>query len=298
MDRRASFDLDALRVLVAVIDHRGFTRAAVALDRTQSAVSMQMRRLEEAQGLALLERRPGGVVPTRAGEALAGYARRMLALNDEARAALADDLTTGEVRLGAMEDYARVLLPPLIARFGARHPGIAIEVETGLTGTLLPKLGRRFDLVIVMHAPGERGGELLRREPALWAVAPGQVALARDPLPLALAPQGCLFRDWALAGLGAQGRRWRLAYVSPSSASVEAAAAAGLALTVVKAGTFPDTLARVPARAGLPKLPVAEIRLHRAAPRSPAATAFADYLAQELTEGKTVTPPARTRHRH
>lgn len=277
-----TFDLDQLRAFVAVVDHRGFTRAAEALNRTQSAVSMQVKRLESVHGARLLDRGRDSTRPTREGEAMLGYARRLLALNDEAAAALGRAKVEGRVRFGLMEDYARTLLPPLIARFSEAHPGIALEVETGLTGTMLGRLGRKFDLVLAMHGPRSGAGTLIRREPALWAVAPGHAPERDDPLPLALAPEGCLFREWAIRALEKAGRRWRLAYVSHSSASVEAAVAAGLAVTVVKAGTRPPTLRVLGRRERMPALPVAEIRLHRATACPPAALAFARYLGQAL----------------
>jgi len=277
-----TFDLDALRALVAVVDRRGFTRAAEALNRTQSAVSMQVKRLEEMHGARLLDRRPGGVRPTREGEAMLGYARRLLALNDEAVNALGRAKVEGRVRFGVMEDYARALLPPLIARFSEAHPSIALEVETGLTGPMLGRLGRKFDLVLAMHAPGARDGTLIRREAALWAAAPLRSPLLDDPVPLALAPEGCLLREWATAALEKAGRSWRLVYVSHSSASVEAAVAAGLAVTVVKAGTRPPSLRVLSKRERMPALPVAEIRLHRSAACPPAAEAFARYLTEAL----------------
>lgn len=211
-----------------------------------------------------------------------GCARRMLALNDEALAALGRAKIEGRVRLGVMEDYARTLLPPLIARLSEAHPAVALEVETGLTGTMLGRLGRRFDLVLAMHGAGAEAGTLIHREAALWAVAPGHAPERGDPVPLALAPEGCLFREWATAALEAAGRRWRLVYVSHSSASVEAAAAAGFAVTVVKAGTRPPSLRAMGRRDRMPALPVAEIRLHRSTACPPAAEAFARYLGQTL----------------
>jgi DNA-binding transcriptional LysR family regulator len=271
-----------LRALVIVIDRQGFTRAAEALNRTQSAVSMQVKRLEEAHGARLIERGRGGLRPTREGEALLGYARRLLALNDEAADALGRSKVMGRVRLGVMEDYARVRLPSLIARFSEAHSAVELEVETGLTAGMIDRLGRRYDLVLAMHPPRTTAGTLVRREQALWAAAAGRGPESLDPLPLALAPQGCLFRDWAIESLERAGRRWRLVYVSHSSASVEAAVAAGLAVTVVKAGTRLASLRPLGRRHGLPALPVAEIRLHRAPGLSPAADSFARFLEETL----------------
>jgi DNA-binding transcriptional LysR family regulator len=280
---RIDLDPDLLRAFVAVADHRGFTRGARSLNRTQSAVSMQIKRLEAVMAAPLFERGGRSVQLTRQGESLIGYARRILDLNDEAVRRLDDARLAGTVRIGVIDDYAGCVLPDILARFAARHPGIYVEVHTGLTGDLLEELGDRLDLVLGMQPQGSGRGEVLRADPPVWAVGKGCDAHERDPLPLALYPQGCLFRDWALAALDRIGRRWRLAYMSPSRSAVEAACAAGLAVTIVKASTLPATLRRLGKADGFPPLPAAEITLHRASgkPRR-AAAAFADFIVASL----------------
>ena len=141
-----------------------------------------------------------------------------------------------------MEDYGTILVPPLLARFAKNHPTVRVEVETGLTATMPARLGEAYDLVIAMHPEGRGDGELLRREQAVWAAATSCRALAEDPLPVALYPPGCLFRQWAGEALDRAGRPWRLAFVSRTLAAVESIAAEGLAVTVVKAGTLPPRL--------------------------------------------------------
>ncbi|CAM5223250.1 DNA-binding transcriptional LysR family regulator OS=Castellaniella defragrans OX=75697 GN=HNR28_000756 PE=3 SV=1 [Castellaniella defragrans] len=277
-------DLDLLVAFVAVADHRLFTRAAAALDRTQSAVSMQIQRLEDQLQVKLFHRTKLHVELSTAGESFLGYARRLLTLNDEAIGRVRDHRVEGLVRLGVMEDYGTLLVPALLARFMAGHPRIRVEMETGLTSSMPERLGNGFDLVIAMHPGGQGGGRFLRREQAVWAGSPDHAVGASDPLPLALYPQGCLFRKWALEALDAMKRPWRLAFVSHSQAAVEAIVAQGLAVTVVKAGTFPRGLRPLSAEAGLPPLPDADIRLHRAPGLSPAAALFADYLAAKFLE--------------
>jgi DNA-binding transcriptional LysR family regulator len=274
-----ALDPDLLRAFVAVADHRSFTRAAAALNRTQSAVSMQIRRLEDRLQVALFHRSKVHVELSPAGEGLLGYARRILALGDEAVGRLAERKVAGRVRLGVMDDYGQSVLPPILAGFAADYPAIDIEMETGLTSTMPARLGTRFDLVIAMHPAGNEAGDLLRQEPAVWAAAPHCAIGESDPLPVALYPPGCLFRKWATEALDAAGRPWRLAFVSHSSAVVEAVAAQGLAVTVVKSGTFPPSLRPL---SGLPPLPTAEIRLHQAANPSAAATRLADRLRTTL----------------
>lgn len=281
-------DPDLLKAFLAVARHRSFTRAAAVLNRTQSAVSMQVKRLEERLGVTLFERAKAGVELTAAGDGLLDYARRILALNAEAVGHLRARKTDSVVRLGVMDDYGTVVIPPLLARFAARHPTIRIEIETGLTYAMPAHLGEAYDLVIAMHPDGRGNGELLRREQAVWAAAASYSVDQRTPLPVALYPRGCLFRQWAAEALDRAGRPWRLAFVSPRLAAVESIAAQGLAVTVVKSGTLPARLRRLSERDGMPALPSAEICLHRAPRLSHAGALLADHLQHELSKSVTM----------
>ena len=278
-----ALDPDLLRTFVAVAEHRSFTRAAAALHRTQSAASTQIRRLEERLGAPLFHRTTAHVEMTPAGERLLGYARQMLALNDEAIARVRLHTVEGVVRLGVMDDYGSIVIPPILARFASSHPQIEIRMETGLTSTMVNRIGRDFDIVIAMHPKGHREGVSLRREQPVWAAAPVHPVEHLDPLPVALYPQGCLFRQWATDALNKSGRRWKLAFVSHSLAAVEAIVMQGLAVTVVKSGTCPDSLRRLSLKDGLPRLPMADIRLHRAPRLSVAGTLLAEHLIAAIT---------------
>jgi DNA-binding transcriptional LysR family regulator len=281
-----TLDPDLLQAFVAVAEHRSFTRAAVALNRTQSAVSMQVKRLEERLQAELFHRTKTNVDLSAAGEGLLGYARRILSLNEEAVGRVREQNIEGRVRLGVMDDYGTLIVPPLLAGFVANFPLIHIEMETGLTSTMTDRLGEAYDLVIAMHPEGRTEGELLRMEQAVWATSSQHRVEQLDPLPVALYPQGCLFRSWAMQALDAANRSWRLAFVSHSLAAVEAIAAQGLAVTVVKAGTFPSTLRRLTARDGMPPLPRAQICLHRAPKLSRAASLLADHLVSALRQSR------------
>lgn len=282
MIRANGLDPELLAAFIAVADHRSFTRAAAALNRTQSAVSMQIRRLEERVGVELFRRSKLQVDLSPSGEGLLGYARRILALNEEAVGRMREHTVEGVVRLGVMDDYGAFVIPPLLGSFVSGHPRIKVEMETGLTSTMVGRLGKDFDLVIAMHAQGSGDGEFLRREQAVWAASPSHPVETTDPLPLALYPQGCLFRKWAIDALDDARRRWRLAFISHSLTAVESIAAQGLAVTVVKSGTFPARLRRLSERQGLPALPAGDIRLHRARRLSPAAALLADHLAAAI----------------
>jgi len=245
---------------------------------------MQIKRLEQRLDVELFSRTKASVALTSAGEGLLGYARRILTLNDQAVARLHEHKVEGVVRLGVMDDYGAAILPPLLASFLAGYPLIHVEMETGLTSTMPARLGKAYDLVIAMHPVGRGDGEFLRREQAVWATSAEHPVEKQDPLPVALYPQGCLFRKWAMDALDAAKRRWRLAFVSHSLAAVEAIAAQGLAVTVMKSGTFPARLRRLSERDGLPPLPAADICLHRAAKLSRAGMLLADHLRMMISD--------------
>jgi len=280
----SSLDPDLLKAFLSVAEYRSFTRAATTLNRTQSAVSVQIRRLEQRLGTKLFQRTRAGVALTAAGDELLVYAKRLLDLNAEAVDALRTRKRDAVVRLGVMDDYGTLVIPPLLASFARSHPEIRVEIETGLTATMPARLGEAYDLVIAMHPEGRGDGELLRREQAVWAAANSYPVAAHGTLPVALYPPGCLFRQWAAEALDAAGRPWRLAFVSRTLAAVEAIAAQGLAVTVVKAGTLPPRLRILSEGDGLPPLPAGDIHLHRARNLSRAGGLLADHLQVGISE--------------
>src|SRR3954451_13714349 len=166
---RPTLDPDLLRAFVAVVDHRSFTRAAKLLNRTQSAISSQIKRLESQVGQTLLDRSTVHVDVTPSGESLVGYARRILSLGEEAVRRLHEHQLEGRVRLGVMEDYGTIHMPGLLKSFSLAYPAVEIRMETGLTSTMLDRVGLDFDIVIAMHPVGERSGTLLAKERAIWA---------------------------------------------------------------------------------------------------------------------------------
>jgi DNA-binding transcriptional LysR family regulator len=255
---------------------------------------MQIRRLEDRVGAELFNRTKANVDLSPAGEGLLGYARQILALNEEAVGRLAERKVEGVVRLGVMDDYGTCVVPPLLASFLAGYPRIHVEMETGLTASMPARLGEAYDLVIAMHPQGRGDGELLCREQAVWATSASHAVEQQEPLPVALYPQGCLFRKWAMDALDAVRRPWRLAFVSHSLAAVEAVAAQGLAVTVVKAGTFPSRLRLLSDQDGLPGLPGADICLHRATNLSLAGGLLADHLRTGISNRRDEVSLRRT----
>jgi DNA-binding transcriptional LysR family regulator len=190
-----------------------------------------------------------------------------------------------------MDDYGTLVLPPVLKSFSTAYRGIELQMETGLTSGMIARVGR--SLVLAMHARGAKSGALLRREQALWAGVDGMSPHALDPLPVALYPPGCLFRQWAVEALEQARRRWRLAFVSHSLAAVEAIAAQGLAVTIVKESTVPRSLFVLDPEAGLPLLPCAEIRLHAASSLDAPARLLVQHMREHLGTGRS--PPRSSR---
>lgn len=280
------FDLDLLRTFTAIADNGGFTRAAERIGRTQSTVSLQIRKLEERLGKRVFDREPGQELRlTPDGEILLTYARRMLRLGDEARARLMEPEATGTVRLGTPEDFASMHLPDVLARFARGYPGVALEVNCDFTVNLLAGFSRgEYDLVLFKREPqGPAGGVGVWREILVWAASPRLVLAKDEPLPLVLAPVPDVYRKRALGSLDTVGRRWRIAYTSPSLAGLQAAVTAGLGATVLPREMVPARLALLGADQGLPNLADTEIVLYRApGTLSRAAELLADHITHSL----------------
>lgn len=276
-------DIDLARALVAVIDTGGFTAAAETLARSQSAVSMQIRKLEEVVGGRILDRSNQGVRLTSMGERLLPYARKLIAISSEAVRQTKGDDVTGVVRLAVMDDYATHVLPRLLNRFSTTRPGIELQVTTGFTAELMQGLGRQFDLVLATQAVGTGNGEVLRVENVRWAFSDKHDLPEEQPVPLAVLKEGNLFREWAIAALSAQSRPWRVIFSSTSIGAVESFCAEGLAVTVVKESTVRSGLRFLDQKDGMPVLPAAEIALHSTpGSQAPAISALAAYLKTEL----------------
>lgn len=253
---------DLLRVFVAVVDYGGFTAAASVLHRTQAAVSLQIKRLEETVQVALFHHPRRTVQLTPRGEVLLEYARRMISLNDEALSVVRGDEVAGRIRIGAINNYASGILPPLLAEFCAIYPEVQIEVHTGVASEMDKRLGSTYDMTINLHTPGQGEGVLVSTQEPIWVTSLQHSPHQRDPLPLALLPHGSLFRRYALQALAQMGRAWHLAQESSNIQAIEAATAAGLALTVFQRHSVDFTRLRELSEAeGFPRLPGADVRL-------------------------------------
>ena len=294
------FDLDLLRTFVAIVDNGGFTRAAERVGRTQSTISLQIKKLEEGLGRRVFEREPGRDLHlTPDGEILLTYARQMLRLGDEARSRLMEPDVAGTVRLGTPEDFASVHLPDVLARFARAHPRVALDVNCDFTVNLLNGFSKgQYDLVLFKREPqGPGGGIEVWREILVWVASPRLVLSPEDPLPLVLAPVPDVYRKRALASLDAVKRPWRIIYTSPSLAGLQAAVKAGLGVTVLPKEMVPPGFVLLGPEQNLPPLPDTEIVLYRApGPISRAAALLAQHIVHSLesaanTLGSGVTIP-------
>lgn len=285
MSRDINLDLDLIRTFVTIADTRSFTRTGERLGRTQSAISLQVRRLEDRLGVKLLARDPRRVGLTEAGEAFLPKARRLLRVNDEILAELTGEDLEGEVRLGAPEDFATVYLPDILGSFARAHPRVALAVTCDLTLNLLDRLqAGALDLALVKREPlGPDLGVRVWREPLVWVAADRAVLKPEAPAPLVIAPAPCVYRRRAVAALEARGRTWRAAYTSPSLAGQHAALRAGLGLTVLPREMVPDDLVLLGEADGLPPLEDAEIALLKARGGAPrAADRLAEFILASL----------------
>jgi len=266
-------DLVVLRTFVGVVEAGGFTAAAERLHMAQSTVSAHISRLEGTFGCPLLQRGQKAAIPTPAGERLLSHARQMLRQNALAWQDVQEQRLAGVVRLGIPDDYV-IYLPGALSAFGARFPGVELEVRCGLSVDLVQEVKTgTLDLAITTRQPNSPGGEVLCREPMVWAGASGYDTPYRIPLPLAVSREGvCVFRERAIAALEAAGIPWRIAYTSASLSGISAAVRAGLAVTVLTPSMLGPDLRVLGREEGLPELPFSEITLHRSLGRPSEAT--------------------------
>jgi DNA-binding transcriptional LysR family regulator len=291
--RHTNLDMDALRSFVAGMEAGSFARAASQLGRSTSAVSAQLKKLEEQAGLALVRKSGRGLALTDGGEALLSYARRLLTLNDEAVSALRGVELEGWVRLGLQEDFGETVLPQVLGRFARAHPKVRIEGRIARNSELTDKIGSgHLDLALLWDDGGAHAmAERIAVVPLCWLGAgerePAWQADGKMPLPLVALEAPCVLRSIACQRLDARGIAWRVAFISPSLRGLWAATAAGLGIALrTPAGRPPAVRLLDPASYGLPELPSLGLELHRAAAsgKNPIADHLAVIIRQALRE--------------
>jgi DNA-binding transcriptional LysR family regulator len=280
----ALIDADQLRTFLAIVETGSFTRAAEVVFKTQSAVSMQIKRLEERLGRPIFARDGRSSKLTEDGERLLDYARRIIKLNVEALAAFSDAELSGRVRLGVPDDYADRYLPEIMARFSRAYPSVELTVICEPSVELIHRIDANdLDLAIVTNCELERPAENFRRERLLWVASNRHATHLEDRLPLALGRPTCAWRRAAIESLESIGRPYRVLYSSPNAGAVAAAVLSGLAISVFpESGVRPGMRMLAPGD-GFPELPTCSVGLVRNPhERSPLADALAEHIVLSL----------------
>jgi DNA-binding transcriptional LysR family regulator len=260
----ALLDIDQLRTFAAIADTGSFTKAAEVVHKTQSAVSMQMKRLEERIGRPIFERDGRASKLTEDGERLLDYARRMLRLNGECLASFADAELAGRVRLGVPDDYADRYLPEILARFSRSNPKVEVTVVCEPTPNLVDRIqSADLDLAIITHVEGRGPAEVIRQERLLWVASQRHGVHEEAVLPLALGRPTCRWRQAATERLDQIGRSYRILYASWNSNAVGAAVLAGLAVAVLPESAVRPGMRVLGPSEGFPPLPSCKIGLLR-----------------------------------
>ncbi|BCH24360.1 LysR family transcriptional regulator [Mesorhizobium sp. L-8-10] len=274
-------DLDVLRTFVAIAETGSFTSAANAVFRTPSAVSMQIKKLEDILGRAVFSRDARSVSLTTEGEMLLGYARRMLAINREAVSKFIVPDITGVVRLGSPDDYGERVLPHVLKRFAQSHPSIAVDVVIDQSSNLRRRMDdRTLDITLLTNSfkVSMEGTEILLTEPIVWAGAKGGCAHLREPLPVSLWEEGCAWRAGALEALGREGRNYRVAYMSAHTAGQRAAILADLAVAPLPKSFLGSEMVELTPKDGMPDIGTYSLAMIVAPDAIPPVKAAADHI--------------------
>lgn len=285
-----NLDIDVLRSFVTGVKFGNFARAALAVGRSPSALSGQMRKLEMQVGATLFRKAGRGLALTAAGESLFVYAGKILALNDEAIGAIRHARLKGVVRLGMPADFAENWLPRVLGQFAIHYPMVQIEVHATRSAELVEQVrtgGLDFALAWG-DAEGHPNARAIARLPVRW-ITTKSVQPGRDPdriIPIVAFDEPCVFRRLGLDALNAQGMRWRLSFVSPSLPGLWAAVGAGLGITMRTAIALPATMTLLPPRMdGLPELPPVLLSLHQSSAQLPAVAALlSDLIVASLAD--------------
>ncbi|PSL47884.1 DNA-binding transcriptional LysR family regulator [Chitinophaga niastensis] len=292
-------DLDLLRTFVLAVDMDSFARAAEQVSRSQSAVSLQMQRLEEITGHKLFLKQGRGWRLTASGELLLGYARQLLEINNKAVEALTATHIAGRVKLGLLADFSESGLPLVLARFASVHPQVEIEVTIDRQAVMLQKLqAGKLDVITTFGTHTPEDAIAIGRLPLRWIGGNNKTIALQEPLPLLLFESPCLFRAAGLEALDKVKRSWRPALTSASVAGMWAAAQAGLGITIRTEMGLPAGCIPLSATAGLP--PLSEVHIfmltYQKSP-SPAVKRLIDILRETLTE-QVNEIRKRTKKRH
>jgi DNA-binding transcriptional LysR family regulator len=280
-------ELDLLRSFISVVDTGGFTRAGERVHRTQSTVSQQIKRLEDNLGYPLLHRSGKQATPTEHGERLVSYARRILALEQEARDVVTRPESEGVIRLGLPEDFAAYRLTELLSDFARSRPGLRLDVRSGLSVQARRAIERgELDIALFKRNAGESGGIAAWPERLRWVTSRKHPINFRcDPLPLVMSEQGCLYRERMIHAAETAGRTWHMAYTSPSLAGIQAAVSVGIGVSILPDVAILPEHRALNTRDGFPAITNTEVALVAAPDASGATLRLAEVLREFCSTG-------------
>jgi DNA-binding transcriptional LysR family regulator len=285
-----NLDVDQLKTFLAIADSGNFTRAAGDVNKTQSAVSMQMKRLEEVLGRPLFARDGRGIRLTADGDKLIDYARRIVALSDETVSVFSKPDITGTVRFGTPDDYADLILPEILARFNRTHPLVNVDVVCYPSTVLSEHLQRgEIDLAVVTFNDVDIQGEILHDAELVWVTSARHSTHLAETLPLAAAHSSCVWRNIMVKALEAEARKYRVVYTSPNFATICAAVLQGLAVATMPEICVKPGMKILGKADGFPKLGTFDIGLiQKSGKPSSAAQALAQHIRDGLGSSRRV----------
>ncbi|MGV1791268.1 LysR family transcriptional regulator [Rhizobium lusitanum] len=261
---REPIESDLLRTFLVITETSNFSAAAQRIGRTQSAVSAQIKRLEETIGEAVFERSARGAVLTRAGNQLLPYAQRVIELLNEAAATIRTKPLDGPVRIGIPEEYSQTVLPAALAAFAIRHPAVEVTVSCDYTAHNLTALEKdELDLAVVFDWSNQTKGEVLCIDPTVWVTSMVHRLHDAVPLPIATYRNSTWARDFALRSLEQQGRAYRIAFIADTSSGLKNAVSAGLAVTTLSRSNIPHGCRELTSDDGFPPVDSSRVVLRR-----------------------------------
>jgi DNA-binding transcriptional LysR family regulator len=273
-----NLDTGLLRTFVAIADHGGFARAGLRVHLSQPTVSLQIKRLEEQVGVKLFKRNGRELVLTEDGHGLLHYARRILALNDEAWSAFATTEIAGSVRFGMIQDLTEEVLAEIVGKFSREHPHVRLEVVVGNSTDLASALAKgTLDVALLVGQPND-ATPLFRREKLAWITGKNTAIPKDGPVPLVLCTMPCGIREKAIDLLEKAQIPWRLTFSSPSIAGLKAAVRAGLGITLRGPSFLDRGLERLSSQTKLPEAPMLEIVYATGPQSSPATMALTEHI--------------------
>jgi len=256
-------DFNQLATFVAIVDAGSITKAASSLHRTQAAISIQLKKLEEGTGKRLLNRSYNHFTMTHEGEILLSYARKILHLSEEAFQAISDDEISGVVRFGIPDGYARTFIQSSLRQFIHRFPNVRIQIKNDNSHNLFRSFHNgELDLILVTRDPNEAGGDLIRRDKMCWVAAKDYQLDVSKPIPLALYEQGCVYRQKIVENLQQNGKECFVAFECQGVTGFDIAISNGLAISALSESLVKDEWRVIKPSEGLPDLGFVEIEMH------------------------------------